>query len=97
MIECTPGPWEVRKSLVAGSDCLHITSKTGERIAVVKRLADAHIIAATPETIIALENARDEIAEWGAYASEYFQNKHDLPGALSRIDAFLARLKGGQA
>ena len=36
------------------------------------------------------EEAISDIAEWGAYASEFFQNKHDLEGC---IKGHLAALK----
>lgn len=39
---------------------------------------------------LALEEARGMVAHWGAYASEYFQDKHDLPGDLGELDAVLA-------
>jgi hypothetical protein len=32
-----------------------------------------------------LSEAADEIESWGAYASEYFQQKHSLDGTVSRI------------
>lgn len=36
-----------------------------------------------------LENARELVIEWGAYASEYFQEKYDLAGDIARLDAAL--------
>ena len=39
---------------------------------------------------LALKEAREMVAHWGAYASEYFQDKHDLPGDLGELDAVLA-------
>lgn len=33
--------------------------------------------------------AIEDISEWAAYASEYFQNKHDLEGCISRHKARL--------
>jgi len=39
---------------------------------------------------LALKEAREMVAHWGAYASEYFQDKHDLPGDLGELDAALA-------
>lgn len=36
-----------------------------------------------------LENARGLVAEWGAYAPEYFQEKHDLAGDLERLDTII--------
>ena len=38
----------------------------------------------------ALTDARELVELWGAYAPEYFQDKHDLKGDLERIDAALA-------
>lgn len=42
----------------------------------------------------ALKGARDDMAAWGAYATEYFQEKHDLPGDLAKIDAALQPQEG---
>jgi len=38
-----------------------------------------------------LKLAKTNIADWGSYASEYFQSKHDLQGDLDSIDRALAR------
>ncbi|QKL02910.1 hypothetical protein GEV39_16655 [Pseudomonas sp. NY5710] len=35
----------------------------------------------------ALLEASEEVATWGAYASEYFQKKHDLSGCVAKIHA----------
>lgn len=40
-----------------------------------------------------LSEAADEIEGWGAYASEYFQEKHDLPGVVREFREFA--LTGG--
>lgn len=42
---------------------------------------------------LALENAQDTIADWGAYASDYFKRKHDLDGSIesARVSAVAAR------
>ena len=37
----------------------------------------------------ALEDAIESIEGWGAYASEYFKDKHDLAGDLARARAAL--------
>jgi hypothetical protein len=42
----------------------------------------------------ALEAAREDVAHWGNYASDYFKEKHDLDGDLARIDATLAKEAG---
>lgn len=34
---------------------------------------------------VLLDEAADCIAGWGAYASEYFQDKHDLAGDVRRF------------
>ena len=31
-----------------------------------------------------LDEAAEEVQDWGAYASEIFQKKHDLAGAVKR-------------
>ena len=46
------------------------------------------------ELLEALKVAACEIADWGSYASEYFQNKHDLKGAISRANAAIAKATG---
>jgi hypothetical protein len=38
----------------------------------------------------ALEEARDDLIAWGAYASDYFKDKHDFDGDVARIDAAIA-------
>ncbi len=42
----------------------------------------------------ALIEAREDVAHWGGYASDYFKEKHDLGGDLARIDAALAKEAG---
>lgn len=37
----------------------------------------------------ALREARDMVEDWAGYASEYFQNKHDLAGDLAKLDTAL--------
>ena len=46
------------------------------------------------ELLGALRVAVCEIADWGSYASEYFQNKHDLKGAISRASAVIIKATG---
>ncbi len=40
----------------------------------------------------ALNEAIEDIESWGAYASEYFQEKHDLAGALAKHKTTLAAI-----
>ncbi len=42
----------------------------------------------------ALEEAREEVVGWAAYASEYFQQKHNLQGYVEKLDTTLASVKG---
>lgn len=45
----------------------------------------------------ALEEARDLVDNWAAYASDYFKEKHNLARDLERLDAVIAahRKQGG--
>jgi hypothetical protein len=46
----------------------------------------------------ALEDAKEAVQSWGAYASEYFQEKWDLAGDIAAIDAALSvRDRSGSA
>ena len=40
----------------------------------------------------ALAEAREQVEHWGSYASEYFQDKWDLPGDLALLDQAIAAL-----
>lgn len=42
----------------------------------------------------ALVEARDLVAEWGDYASDYFKEKHGLERDIARLDAALSGLPG---
>jgi chromosome segregation ATPase len=53
--------------------------------------ANARLEAENEALREALKRARESMADWGSYASEYFQQKHDLQGDLDAIDAALAR------
>lgn len=45
------------------------------------RLAIA--VGALEKAANGLDEAADEIGSWGAYAGEYFQEKHDLAGSVA--------------
>lgn len=49
--------------------------------------------ALNAELVAALEEAVYEIEDWGAYASPYFQEKHDLEGSIAKVRAALAKAK----
>ncbi len=50
--------------------------------------------AVNAQLLEALEEAADDIEAWGAYASGYFQTKHDLLGAVNKARAAIAAAKG---
>ena len=45
----------------------------------------------------ALVDARECVDDWAAHASDYYREKDDLAGDLSRIDAALRTDEGGKA
>jgi hypothetical protein len=51
--------------------------------------------AVNAQLLEALEDAADDIEAWGAYASGYFQTKHDLLGAVTKARAAIKAAKGG--
>lgn len=40
-----------------------------------------------------LKNAKENISDWGEYASTYFQEKYDLKGDIEHINVVLATLE----
>ena len=42
---------------------------------------------------MALKYARELVDDWGAYASNYMQEKHDLVGDLERLDAAISKVE----
>jgi len=46
------------------------------------------------ELLAALKDARELVDDWGAYASNYMQEKHDLAGDLAKLDAVIAKAEG---
>lgn len=62
-----------------------LQAETGKLVACEKRQA---------VLVEALEEARDEVVGWAAYASEYFQQKHNLRGYVEKLDTTLASVKG---
>ena len=47
------------------------------------------------QLVEALEEAADDIESWGAYATEYFQKRHNLQGAVNKARAAIAAAKEG--
>lgn len=48
------------------------------------------------ELLVALKDARELVDSWGAYASNYMQEKYDLLGDLDRLDAAINAVRGGK-
>jgi len=68
----------------------------GEHAEPIIRLTDHETARAADKARIAelegvLADATQEVEEWGAYASEYFQEKHDLAGTVARFRAALSQ------
>lgn len=43
--------------------------------------------------LAALKDAREMVDDWGAYATAYMQEKHDLAGDLDRLDAAISKVE----
>ena len=97
----TPGPWSSHPNGYYG-----VHSNTGTICSTGEKIADAlYIAAANPaailelirqrdELLVALKYARELVDDWGAYATAYMQEKHDLAGDLERLDAAIAKAEG---
>ena len=53
----------------------------------------ARLTAIKAELLAALEEAVYDIASWGEYADYYFQEKWDLSGDISKIEAAIEKAK----
>ena len=96
----TPGPWSSHPNGYYG-----VHSNTGTICSTGEKIADAlYIAAANPaailelirqrdELLVALKYARELVDDWGAYASNYMQEKHDLAGDLERLDAAISKVE----
>lgn len=64
-----------------------ISNHSGRKAATeLRRLHEANA-----ELLGTLKHARDLVAEWGAYASDYFQTKYGLTLDLKQLDAAIQR------
>jgi hypothetical protein len=50
-----------------------------------------HLLQVQTDLLTTLKDARDDIESWGAYATDYFQDKWDLEGCIKRYDEVLAK------
>jgi hypothetical protein len=53
--------------------------------------------AAMEMALEALKQAKDAVSDWGSYASDYFQKKHDLQGDLDAIQAQITAIRAALA
>lgn len=60
-------------------------------IAAANPAAILELIQQRDELLVALKDARELVDGWGAYASNYMQEKHDLAGDLDRLDAAITK------
>jgi hypothetical protein len=63
-------------------------------IAAANPAAVLELIRQRDELLAELKNARELVEDWGAYASNYMQEKHDLAGDIDRLDAAIAKAEG---
>ena len=97
-VAATPGPWAHGVTWIehlGGIVALGNTARSKQDVAYVAAANPAAIlelIQQRDELLAALKYARELVDDWGAYASNYMQEKHDLAGDLDRLDA---HIKGG--
>ncbi|HRT92731.1 MAG TPA: hypothetical protein P5516_09660, partial [Anaerolineaceae bacterium] len=61
-------------------------------IAAANPAAILELIRQRDELLAALKYARELVDDWGAYATAYMQEKHDLAGDLERLDAAISKV-----
>ncbi len=96
----TPGPWEVDDMLAdlsgieicsaMGMVCDDISENDARFVASANPAVVLELIRQRDELLAALKNARELVEDWGAYASAYMQEKHDLKGDMDKLDAAIA-------
>jgi len=62
-------------------------------IAAANPAAILELIRQRDELLVALKYARELVGDWGAYATAYMQEKHDLAGDLDRLDAAISKVE----
>ena len=62
-------------------------------IAAANPTAILELIRQRDELLVALKDARELVDDWGAYATAYMQEKHDLAGDLDRLDAAISKVE----
>ena len=98
----TPGPWRAAiSSSMVNSVCttFETVCETGKNIddalyiAAANPAAVLELIRQRDELLASLKEARELVEDWGAYAPAYMQEKHDLEGDLSRLDAVISKME----
>ena len=98
----TPGPWfaaissNMNNSVRVSMGTICDTEKNiddAEFIAAANPAAILELIQQRDELLAALKDARELVDDWGAYASNYMQEKHDLAGDLDRLDAAISKVE----
>lgn len=98
----TPGPWVINKRVKTSINA------NGKHIAMVnwfrcgghddvfdeEHYANANLIAAAPELLDALIEAKKNLSSWGEYAPDYFKEKWNLKGDIGKIDRVIALARG---
>jgi len=96
----TPGPWFDDAGAIRTNEVQYV-----KPIAIVYSLRNSVFIAAAnpaaileliqqrDELLAALKYARELVDDWGAYATAYMQEKHDLAGDLDRLDAAISKVE----
>ena len=74
-------------------DCDPVRVDIARYIAAANPAAILELIQQRDELLAALKYARELVDDWGAYASNYMQEKHDLAGDLERLDAAISKVE----
>ena len=74
-------------------DCDPVRVDIARHIAAANPAAILELIRQRDELLAALKDARELVDDWGAYATAYMQEKHDLAGDLERLDAAISKVE----
>ena len=74
-------------------DCDLVRVDIARHIAAANPAAVLELIRQRDELLASLKEARELVEDWGAYAPAYMQEKHDLEGDLSRLDAVISKME----
>jgi hypothetical protein len=75
-------------------DCDVFRVNIARLIAAANPSAILELIQQRDELLAALKDARELVDDWGAYATAYMQEKHDLAGDIERLDAAISKVEG---